>query len=202
MFLELFSRIPYSTEQGIFSTKQGIILHEQGKGVSANREHARLSALALPIGCINHRRPLDRRGRPMAAAQSSDGRPRNRPASAPRSRPRRSRSGNAGGIDQRRQDSEQDEFGRELDGRQVAGQRERDAGDNQEDRRSRVEPAGRNRYDHEDGEQEEDCLDGRGHWPETLYRQTPAAVATHRQKPSCAVPVLIDGNRAVATFFR
>src|SRR5271167_4423106 len=51
MFLGLFSRIPYSTEQGIFSTKQGIILHEQGKVVSANREHARLSALALPIGC-------------------------------------------------------------------------------------------------------------------------------------------------------
>jgi hypothetical protein len=39
MFLGLFSRIPYSTEQGIFSTKQGTILHEQGNGGSANREH-------------------------------------------------------------------------------------------------------------------------------------------------------------------
>ena len=53
--------------------------------------------------------------------------------------------GDAGRIDQRRQNAEQHQFRRQLDPRQAGNERERDAGDDEQNRRRGVEPPRRRR---------------------------------------------------------
>ena len=63
--------------------------------------------------------------------------------------------GDAGRIDQRRQDAEQHQFRRQLDARQAGNERQRDAGDDEQDRRRGVEPPRDDGDDHQHGKQQQ-----------------------------------------------
>jgi hypothetical protein len=71
--------------------------------------------------------------------------------------------GEAGRIDQRRQDHQQHEFWRQLHLRQPWHQRHADAGNHQQDRGRNVEPLGRDRDCRQDRQHEQQRLHGRGH---------------------------------------
>ena len=61
--------------------------------------------------------------------------------------------GNAGRINQRRQDAEQHQFRREFDPRQTGDDGNRNAGDDQENGWRGIEPPRDNRDDHQHGEE-------------------------------------------------
>ena len=69
----------------------------------------------------------------------------------------------AGRIDQRRQQHQQHELRRELDRRQAGNERQRDAGDHQQDRRRGLQPLGDDRDQHQHRQQKQHDLDGGGH---------------------------------------
>ena len=71
--------------------------------------------------------------------------------------------GDAGRIDQRRQDAEQHQLRRQLDPRQAGREREPNAGDDEQDRGSGVEPPRDNGDDRQHGEQQQYGLDRRRH---------------------------------------
>ena len=71
--------------------------------------------------------------------------------------------GDARRIDQRRQDAEQHQFGRELDARQAGNESKPDAGGDEQNGGRGVEPPRRDGDDHQHREQEQYRLDCRGH---------------------------------------
>ena len=71
--------------------------------------------------------------------------------------------GDAGRIDQRRQDAEQHQFRRQRNPRQAGNERQRNAGDDQKDGRRGIEPARDHGDDHQHREQQQDGLDRRRH---------------------------------------
>ena len=71
--------------------------------------------------------------------------------------------GDARRIDQRRQDAEQHKFRRELNPRQAGNERQRDAGNDKENGRRRVEPPRDERHDHQHGKEQQYRFDRRRH---------------------------------------
>ncbi len=70
--------------------------------------------------------------------------------------------GDAGRIDQRRQNAEQHQVGRQFDPRQPGQERQRDTGDDEKDRRRCIKPPRGDGDDHQDGEKQQEGLYGRG----------------------------------------
>ena len=117
---------------------------------------------------------------------AAEGKQRDRPQIGPKFAPAH---GDAGGIDQRRQDAEQHQFRRQLDARQIRQERERDAGDDQKDRRRGVEPLRHDGHDHQDGEKEQEGFDRRGQVLNPsfgLWRTPRARAFPVRQRAACA----------------
>ena len=71
--------------------------------------------------------------------------------------------GNAGRIDQRRQNAEQYQFRRQFDARQAGRQRQRDAGDDEKYGRRGIEPPRHHGDDDQHSEEEQNSLDRRRH---------------------------------------
>ncbi len=77
--------------------------------------------------------------------------------------------GNAGRIDQRRQDDEQHHFRRQRHFRQARDQRHGDAGDHQQDRRRHVQPPRQHRDHGQHRQHEQQRLHDRGHGLTTAF---------------------------------
>ena len=88
--------------------------------------------------------------------------------------------GDAGRIDQRRQDAEQHQFGRQLDARQAGNQSEPDAGDDEKNGRRGVEPPRHDGDDHQHREQEQYRLDRRRHGSDGL---SPSGWSSASERP-------------------
>jgi len=72
-------------------------------------------------------------------------------------------------VDQRRQDPEQHQFRGELYPRQAGNERKRDAGDDEKDRGSSVEPPCHNGHDDKHRDQQQKRLDRRRHGSHTAW---------------------------------